>query len=67
MEPNVSFSLPNIFIVGILDVIAKPVWGLWIILAIPEEGHVLLPEWAAEPSGSVGGGGYGAIPQDEQA
>lgn len=23
---------------GILDVIAKPIWGLWLLLAIPEEG-----------------------------
>lgn len=52
---------------GVLDVIAKPLWGLWIVFATPEEGHVVLPEWMAEPSGSVGGGAYGTVPQNEQA
>ncbi|UZJ56497.1 hypothetical protein CBS101457_005817 [Exobasidium rhododendri] len=57
----------EVLLFGILDVIAKPIWGLWIILAIPAEGHVLLPEWAIAPSGSVGGGSYGAVPQHDSA
>ena len=83
----------EVLLFGILDVIAKPVWGLWIVLAIPsvslshqkafwsfqltaslfscillsQEGHVLLPEWATAPSGSVGGGSYGAVPQHDGA
>lgn len=52
---------------GILDIIAKPVWGLWIVLATPPEGHVILSEWLAAPGGAISGGGYGAIPQNEQA
>lgn len=52
---------------GILDIIAKPVWGLWIVLATPPEGHVILAEWLAAPGGAVAGGGYGSIPQSDQA
>lgn len=51
---------------GILDIIAKPVWGLWILLALPDEGHVLLPESWTAPLGSVSGGNYGAIPSHEE-
>lgn len=52
---------------GILDIIAKPVWGLWIVLAMPAEGHVILSDWLITPGGSVSGGGYGAVAQDASA
>ncbi|CEH14433.1 Rhodopsin, retinal binding site [Ceraceosorus bombacis] len=47
---------------GILDVLAKPVWGLALVLALPTEAEVLLPAWAATP-----GGGYGAVASSETA
>lgn len=52
---------------GILDIIAKPVWGLWIVLATPSEGHIVLSDWLAAPGGAVSGGAYGALPQSDQA
>lgn len=52
---------------AILDIIAKPIWGLALLLAIPEEGHVALPAWAASAGGSVSGGGYGAVPSANDA
>lgn len=48
---------------AILDVIAKPIWGAWIVFATPEEGHVLLPESLATPFGSS----YGALSQEPRS
>lgn len=50
----------EILFFSVLDVIAKPVWGAWVVFATPEEGHVLLPESLATPIGS----GYGALSQE---
>lgn len=68
-EGTGKISVDNeVLIFAIIDVIAKPVWGLWIVLALPEEGHVLLPESWTAPVGSVSGGNYGSIPShDDQA
>ncbi|KAN0063002.1 hypothetical protein ACQY0O_004160 [Thecaphora frezii] len=55
---------------AILDVVAKPVWGAWLLVATPEEGKVLVPESWSTPAASPSGGGYGAIasePRDEDA
>ncbi|PWN48351.1 family A G protein-coupled receptor-like protein [Violaceomyces palustris] len=57
----------EILFFAILDVIAKPIWGLWLVLSIPDEGHVLIPESFAAPAGSPSGGGYGAISQEPRA
>lgn len=47
---------------AILDVLAKPIWGAWLIYATPDEGHTLLPESLAQPIGS----GYGALSQENR-
>ncbi|EPQ28855.1 uncharacterized protein PFL1_03658 [Pseudozyma flocculosa PF-1] len=57
----------EILFFAILDVIAKPVWGAWLLFATPDEGHVLVPESLCAPAGSPGGGGYGAISSEPRA
>ena len=52
---------------AVLDLSAKPVWGLALLLAMPDEGHVLLPEWMAAPGGALSGGGYGSVPSGNDA
>ncbi|CAO1629133.1 unnamed protein product [Sympodiomycopsis kandeliae] len=43
----------------ILDTLAKPVWGAWLLFATPDEGHFVLPESLSRPVGT----GYGALSQ----
>ncbi|PWZ02650.1 family A G protein-coupled receptor-like protein [Testicularia cyperi] len=57
----------EILFFAILDVIAKPLWGAWLLLATPDEGHVLVPESLCAPAGTAASGGYGAISQEPRA
>lgn len=57
----------EILFFAILDVIAKPIWGAWLLLATPDEGHVLVPESLCAPAGTPASGGYGAISQEPRA
>lgn len=57
----------EILFFGILDVIAKPLWGAWLLLTVPDEGHVLIPESLCAPAGSPASGGYGAISSEPRA
>jgi len=57
----------EVLLYAVLDLSAKPVWGLALLLAMPDEGHVLLPEWMAAPGGALSGGGYGSVPSGNDA
>lgn len=57
----------EILFFAILDVIAKPIWGAWLLLGTPDEGHVLVPESLCAPAGASASGGYGAISQEPRA
>ncbi|PWN30803.1 family A G protein-coupled receptor-like protein [Jaminaea rosea] len=52
----------EVLLFAVLDVIAKPLWGAVVVFAVPEEGHVLLPESLASPLG----GGYTALSQGDE-